>query len=211
MGDTNKNLNVFEEFKTNHRYVGVTRQRREGKIAILGLSFTNIQGRVSRVVEVKMRNRGGYWQVAELSNLSELMQRAKAEEQERVAQRNAPILAKIASSIQIVDFSKESRAGEYGIGHKVIVKMSVKNLGDLAIWDYVATIHPKDGTGKVVKSFLIHSNKEITPHETVSGRWEFDINEFIPADVAFYKAPVTLKDVQFTSLGLEGSSELIVE
>src|SRR6185369_12058939 len=142
---------AVEEFKKTFRFLGILRQRREGKIAVVGLGFTNAQEKISRTVEVKMRNKGGYWQVAELSNLTELVKKVKADEQERMAQRNAPILERIAKTIEIAEFSKESKTGKYGIGQKVVIKMKVRNLGDGALLGYSAAIRPKDATGKVLK------------------------------------------------------------
>jgi hypothetical protein len=47
--------------------------RRDGKIALVGVDFADETG-ATKTLELKMRERSdGYWQVAEISNLSKLL------------------------------------------------------------------------------------------------------------------------------------------
>jgi DNA-directed RNA polymerase subunit RPC12/RpoP len=211
LGDTNKALGLFNRVKGAQDYLGIMHERREGKIAVLGLGFTNVHRQLSRIVEVRMRNKGGYWQVAELSNFSELMQTAKMEEQERIAKRNGPVLAKIAKCIEIVDFRKEIEVGEYGVGHKMIIHMRVKNTGTVPLMSYSAVISPKDATGKSLKELRVRSEGMILPGRTFIDSWEFEVNKFIPSDVSVAGAVIAAQDVQFIRVQPEGSTELVVE
>ena len=63
-------------------FSGVEYKRREGKTALVGLRFvdTNTDSEPT-IVELKFRNLGNYWQLAEVSNFSDLFRRVQEREQ----------------------------------------------------------------------------------------------------------------------------------
>ncbi len=52
---------------------GIKYVKREGKIVYIGLKLFQEEYNTTLILDLKMRNRGNYWQVAELSNLSEFI------------------------------------------------------------------------------------------------------------------------------------------
>jgi len=69
--------NMFSLLERGESFVGVTSSKREGKICVLGLHFTNNVD-AGYVLEAKMRQKG-YWQLVELSNLSAILQMQAAQ------------------------------------------------------------------------------------------------------------------------------------
>ena len=55
------------------RYQGVKYTRIEGEIAWVGLEFTQPKFDTTLVLEVKMQNRGDYWQATEITNTSAIL------------------------------------------------------------------------------------------------------------------------------------------
>lgn len=209
--DTNRVVSPFQELNTSASYRGVVSQRRDGKIAVLGLAFTNRSEGYSRTVEIKLRDVGSYWQVAELSNISELVQKQKIEAQERLSRNNAPIIAKINKLLKITAFGKSPGSDQYGISKQVVFRLTVQNIGNVPVRGYSAVICQKDTLGKTVKALRIRSDDVISPGASDSGSWEFDINEFSASDVALYKASLAAADVQFVRVKPDPGPELVVE
>jgi len=72
-------------------FQGISYVKKEGKIAYVGLELFQEKYDTSLIMDLKMRDRGGYWQVAELSNFSEFMRKLDDLETERIAKLNKPI------------------------------------------------------------------------------------------------------------------------
>jgi hypothetical protein len=210
-GDTNKEPSALQAFKNWQRHVRIVSERREGKIAVVGMEFTNVEDRVSRTLEVKLRDKGGYWQVAELANVTELAQQAKHEQEERVAHRNAPILAKIEKTVRLVEMSKRSGPGDYDVGSRVVIVLKVRNVGSVPLSGYSAAITLPSRLGVSAKAKMLRMDRRVLPQATDAAVWELDINEFIPEDVALYKAHLEVADVQIVRVKQEGEPELVIE
>ena len=56
-------------------FQGIEYIKKEGKIAYVGLKFFQKEYNTDLILDLKMRDRGGYWQVAELSNFADYMKK----------------------------------------------------------------------------------------------------------------------------------------
>jgi len=58
-------------------FKGIEYIKKQGKIALVGLEFRNAELDADLVLELKLRDMGGYWQLVEFANLTELLQKTK--------------------------------------------------------------------------------------------------------------------------------------
>lgn len=62
-----------ESGKGSAEYKGIEYVNKDGKIAIVGVSFYLPKYKATILVDLKMRNHGNYWQLVDISNLGEVM------------------------------------------------------------------------------------------------------------------------------------------
>lgn len=77
-GIMNKIVSPESEFK------GISYEKVEGSTALVGLEVTQPKYDTTMVVEVKMVNKGDYWQATELTNIGELIKNAARLEKKRL-------------------------------------------------------------------------------------------------------------------------------
>lgn len=61
--------------KEENAFKGVEYVKKEGKIAYIGLKFFQKNYNTSLILVLKMRDKGGYWQVAEINNFADFMKK----------------------------------------------------------------------------------------------------------------------------------------
>jgi hypothetical protein len=69
------------------RFEGVKYANENGETALVGLEFTQPRYDTTLVLEVKMQDKGDYWQVVELTNTGELLKHTSRLQKQRLAQR----------------------------------------------------------------------------------------------------------------------------
>lgn len=67
-----KRLLKFFGFE-GHTYRGISYRRQKNKVAHVGLNLYNLKFDREMILDLKMRDMGGYWSVVELSNLPEML------------------------------------------------------------------------------------------------------------------------------------------
>jgi len=68
------------------KFQGIEYVKKQGSIAILGLKFLNAQDNAAVILDMKMRDRGGYWQITELSNFPEFLGKLDKPQEGRVSE-----------------------------------------------------------------------------------------------------------------------------
>ena len=68
-------------------FEGVKYVNEQGETALVGLEFTQPRYDTTLVVEVKMQDKGDYWQVVELTNTGELLKHTSRLQKHRLAQK----------------------------------------------------------------------------------------------------------------------------
>jgi hypothetical protein len=200
----NKSGGEKSEFR-GYEYV-----KKDGKIALVGLSFFYHEYNTKLVLDIKMREKDGYWQVAELSNFSNYMKKLDELESKRIEELNMPIIENIEKSLVLENITKSTFTDSWGLNKKVIFKIDFKNCGDQVIDKYKAVLICKDSDGKVLKKIVTSDEDDINPGQTGGGIWESDVNMFISTDNTLYETPQERLsfDVQIQYLKFADGSEL---
>jgi len=96
-------------------FQGIEYIKKEGKIAYVGLKFFYKEYNTKLILDLKMRDKGGYWQVAELSNFADYMKKLDELETKRINELNAPIIEKMKKTLVIEKIDKRNKTDDWGI------------------------------------------------------------------------------------------------
>jgi hypothetical protein len=168
---------------------GIKYVKKQGKIALVGLGFRNAELDADLVLELKMRDMGGYWQLAEFSNLIDLLQEITSLQTARLAEVNEPIRQEISQTLQVDRAKKTNRSDRWGISKYVAIEISVRNKSTREVTGFSAAIRLLDSTGELVKEVNISDNDRIAPSKTGRGVWRIDVNMFDASDNRLYDLP----------------------
>lgn len=72
------------------RFTGIEYEKIEGDIASIGVGFRHEQFDTVLVINIKMRDKGGYWQVAELTDLAKFQKALDKLEEKRIEKIDQP-------------------------------------------------------------------------------------------------------------------------
>ena len=170
-------------------FTGITYTNQRGKIALVGLGFRNQQLRSDLVLELKMRDMGGYWQLVEFSNLVELLDEIEQLQAARLAEINHPIQQEISSILRVERTHKSSRTDRWGISKNVDLELDVRNISARKVAGFAANLRLFDPAGELVKELKIQDGDPIAPSKTGKGTWSIDVNMFDSSDNRLYELP----------------------
>ena len=191
-------------------FQGIEYIKREGKIAYVGLKFFYEEYDADLILDLKMRDMGSYWQIAEFSNLAEFLKKIDQHETQRIYQLNVPIIEEIKKTLVLEDLEKSTMSDEWGISKKVIFKLKFRNEGQKEIDEYRALLTCYSLDGKKLKRLSILDNDNILPGKTGGGIWTTEVNMFLANDNLIFDTPQSeLKiDVEIQYVRFRDGSEL---
>jgi hypothetical protein len=170
-------------------FKGITHIKKQGKIALVALGFRNAKLDADLILELKLRDMGGYWQLAEFANVVQLLQEIKSLEAARLAEANEPIRSRISQTLQVAHAKKTNRSDRWGISKNVDLAISVRNTSSREVTAFSATVRLFDPDGKLVKELNIRDQDLIAPSGTGGGRWSVDVNMFDASANRLYDLP----------------------
>ena len=169
------------------KFQGIEYVKKEGKISLVGLKFYQEQYNSTLILDIKMRDRGGYWQIAELSNFSDVIRKIEELEKKRVEQLNQPIIEAMNQCLILETVRKGLITDSYGFNKKVSFDLRFKNIGQKEIDEYKALVICKVKGGKILATLFISDNENIMPDQTGGGTWTKDMNMFSSSDNELYE------------------------
>jgi hypothetical protein len=147
-------ITSFHHHTAEIRFDGMGSITREGKTAYVGFKFFDKRYDLPFTLNLKMWDMGGYWQVAEIINLGDVVgtlnqleaSRKKEKEQEqarKIEALNAGIRAAIGKSLEVVGADKITN---YRV---VLIGLYVKNVGRVDVKSFRASITVADSSGRI--------------------------------------------------------------
>lgn len=170
-------------------FQGIEYIKKEGKIAYVGLQFFYKEYNTELILELKMRDKGGYWQVAEWSNFTDYMKKLDELETKRINELNAPIIEEMKKTLVVEEIDKSSRTDDWGIDKKVIFTVKVRNNGNKGIDKYKILLICNTLDGKELKRLTIVDDDNIAPGGIGGGSWSTDVNMFMAGDNLLFDTP----------------------
>lgn len=149
-------------------FQGIKYVKKEGKLAYIGLNIFLEKYNANLILDLKMRDKEGYWQVAGLSNFADYMKKIGELENERIDQLNAQIIEAMKKTIVVEKVWK--------INKTKAVWVEVKNNGEKEIDRYKILLICNSLDGKKLKRFNVVDEENILPGKTSRGYWKADLN-----------------------------------
>jgi hypothetical protein len=179
---------------------GIEYIKEEGKIAYVGIGLKQERYDTVLVIDIKMRDKGNYWQIIELPNIGKINMTINTLENKRLEKLNKPINSEMYSALTISSANKYVYTTDtWGFENEVEIVFEIKNIGNRAIREYNTVIKFSSRNSTYTESLEIESSGEILqPDETDKWDWTKKINIFIKEEKLFYDAPANEVTIDFT-------------
>jgi hypothetical protein len=183
--------------------------KKEGKMAIVGFQ-TQPEGYAEPVVlDLKLRERDGYWQLMELSNYTAYQKKIDELETKRVAKLNESVIKEMRKSLVFKDgCTKTTRQDDWGIKKEYDLQFEYSNKGKKEIDRYEAVIRIFDGEGNLLKELEVQDNNGLKPGTNTQVTWTFEANPFIKEDVQVFASQDIQVQIEPSYLKFKDGTEL---
>lgn len=190
-------------------FKGVAYTNKDGKIATVGLDMFYPKLNSTTLLEVKMREMDGYWQIAEISNLASFVKKLEELETAKLAEINKQTIAEINSAIRLenITITKQS-LNRYA---KVVAFPShITFLTQKEIREFQGLITVKTQDGKLLLKDTVQATATTTPGKVVDMSWSKEVNMFSQADNLMFNTPAEqlVISMEFQRLKFSDGTEL---
>jgi hypothetical protein len=141
------------------------------------------------ILDLKMRDKGGYCQIAEMSKFAEYMKKLDELETKRINELNAPMIEEMRKTLAVEEIKMRSKTDDWGTYKKVIFTVKVKNNGNKVINKYKILLICNALDGKELKRLTIVGDDNIAPGDIGGGSWDTDVNMFMSGDNLLFDTP----------------------
>lgn len=167
--------------------VGTKYVKKEGNLAIVGLELKAPEYETNLVMDLKMRDMGGYWQLAELSNLGDIIKETTRMEKAKLDKQNQPIIEKMNQVLSFGNVNIIKNAGNWSFDESITLSIDSRFNGSAAINVIEAQLKVRTKDGKLILKEKPTFQGNWTPGTTATLTWSKDINPFIGSDQVLYK------------------------
>ncbi len=190
-------------------FKGVAYTNKDGKIATVGLDMFYPKLNSATLLEVKMREMDGYWQIAEISNLASFVKKLEELETAKLAEINKQTVAEINSAIRLenITIAKQS-PNRYA---KVVAFPSrIAFLTQKEIREFQGLITVKTQDGKLLLKDTVTAAGTTTPGKVVDMSWSKEVNMFSQSDNLMFNTPADqlVVSMEFQRLKFSDGTEL---
>jgi len=168
-------------------YQDVDYVRKDGKTAYVGLKFQHGEFDESITLEIMMRDLGGYWQVAELSNMKDIIEKINRLETEQLAEANAPIQEEIDNAVQIAVTKKSTSESDWGYSRFIELTFEIENRSNNQIESIEALVEVRNTNGEKITDIRVADRLNIQPNEQVDKVLESEVNMFDASMTELYE------------------------
>jgi len=167
---------VWNKSGNGNNISGIREIKRDGKIATVILEISQARFDTTLLFNIKMRDKGNYWQLAEISDFKNFALTLETLENNRVDKLNQPIFEEIRKTITVSDVQIKKIPSYWGLNDKVKITMDIKNIGAKTISEYFILVgFSKDSkmfTGN--KKELKNTEGVILPNKADTWSWSID-------------------------------------
>lgn len=196
---------LWNRVRGKNNFPNIAYIKKNGKLAYVGLNVFDKEDNAHLILELKMRNKGNYWQVAEISNLGKYIKKTNELEEQRIANLNKPIIEKIRNTLVLKSFKKYTKSDEWDLDKKVFFELKFQNIGKKKIGEYEGVLTCRTSKGKLIKKLPFKDTGNISIGGFRNKSLVKDINDFDVNDALLYKTPqsglkisVEIKRIKFS-------------
>jgi len=154
-------------------FKGIKEVKKDGKVATISLEFNQPRFDTTLVLDVKMRDKGSYWQLFDISNIFDYSTIIESLEERRVDRLNEEVKKTFFQHVKVSDIRlKTVTQGYYTTWYNHIYNIDFENIGDKEIevltcfFDIVNASGQKLESGYVLLRVNLQPTKKYT-HEEV--------------------------------------------
>ncbi len=193
-------------------YRGITHVKRFGKIALVGLQIYNPRYDTTLVLVVKMRDKGNYWQIADIPNIKDFVRQIDSLEQVRTDKINTKLTQQMNSMLSLRRFKKSSYRDEGWIftTYKVLCRLTLQNTSGKTISTMQAQVYCLDDNNDTLTIFSLDNDKNIPPGDSITLTWDGSISRYNAKELKLYNTSSSHLHplVNITSIEFEDGEEL---
>ncbi|HBQ87286.1 MAG TPA: hypothetical protein DER33_00015 [Syntrophomonas sp.] len=169
--------------------VGTKYVKKEGNIAIVGLEIKVPGYDKNLVADLKMRDMGNYWQLAELSNLGDVINESKRLEKAKLDKLNQPIVEKIDKALALGSVTLIRNSDDWGWDDSITFSADAHLNGTVAVNEIQAQLNVKAIEGGLLLNEDLVFQGNWTPGTSIPLTWSKEINPFIDSDQLLFETP----------------------
>src|SRR5690606_27959952 len=132
-------IGLWEKTGKKNGKISVDEIVKDAKIATVRFEIEQTRFDTTLYFNLKMRDKGGYWQLAELTDFNKFNEEVESLEQNRVDKLNKPIKNKIKETIDVKSEAYKVH-DKWGGNDKVTIDLEVVNIGKEPIADYLLAL-----------------------------------------------------------------------
>jgi hypothetical protein len=170
-------------------FKGIEYVKKEGKIAYVGLTFHNNDYKTDMTLDIKMRDRNGYWQIVDFSNLNQYLSKIDELETKRMTEVNTPILKAISKCLNTEYFRTDNLTDSFGIRKAIKFTLGLKNVGEKEITEYEINLNCSDINQSFSRKVKLNYKGNIRPGTVGTGSWNVEMNIFDINDQKLFNTP----------------------
>jgi len=194
---TNLTMPLQTARKDSVRFKGILKVVRSGKVADITLGFHYTRYDTTIPLLLRMRDMGGYWQVAEIKDIVGYLQKLDRMEMARIDSLNEPIVDEIRRHIELTDLRKTEWYDDYwGYSGTVQFSLTFRNVGNCDINSAMGALFVRSPSWSIDDTIYFWLDDPLAPGGTVTKTRRMDANMFSTGDKALFSAPLTALDTQ---------------
>lgn len=192
------------------QYRGIDYVKKNGNICFVGIKIYNPKLEQEIIPEIKMRKVDSYWQIAEISNLSEMIKKIDEAENAKLEQLNKSIIDQINQAVIIDGLFLDKYSDSWGFSNYVIIGATFNFQTEKSVKEINTKITIKNNNDKVLLDMTFKSEGSFYKGNVSQVEWKKDINPFIAEDKELFETSNEnlFGDIQNTSLIFEDGTEL---
>lgn len=175
IGGQNEKKGLDELWSKNDTasFKGIKEVKKDGKVATISLEFNQPRFDTTLVIDIKMRDKGSYWQLFDISNIFEFNKTIESLEERRVGKLNEEVKKTFFQHIKLSDVKvKTVSQGHYVKWYNHFYSVDFENIGDKEIETITCFFDILNSSGRKLESgYVLHQvnikPKQIYKYETV--------------------------------------------
>ncbi|NHZ84919.1 MAG: hypothetical protein GWP19_03450 [Planctomycetia bacterium] len=192
-------------------FKGIDYIKKEGKIALVGINIFQKEYETDLIIELKMRDKGNYWQIAQINNFNEFVGALDSLKANKIDKLNKPIIKAMEQSLSIEEIRKSTKTDDWGFSKNIVLSTKVKNISKKQIVKYTLSVTLTKLDGEELKKISIIDEHNITSGKIRSGQWSIDANMFIDKDNILFDTPHSKLNIQVNIKLIEFEDGQILE
>lgn len=178
-------------------FKGIKEVKKDGKVATISLEFNQPRFDTTLVLDVKMRNKGSYWQLFDISNIFDYSKTIESLEERRVNRLNEEVKKKFFSHIKMSDVKVRTETkGYYTKWYGHVYTIDFENIGDKEIDVITCFFDILSATGQKLESGYVNHQVNIKPTQKYSHKEE-DIMSYDKVDPNGITVSIKLVELKF--------------